>query len=157
MRGRWALAFLGLVFLMLVGGCSNSASDQAREDKTRDDVARATEKTREEAAKAAEQAKPALQEAGRQIGKAAAVAADEAQAAAEGVKEGWNRAKNSSSTPINVNIASEADLKTLPGIGHMDAMHIIEARPYADKHELVSKGAISEAEYGRIRTLITSK
>jgi DNA uptake protein ComE-like DNA-binding protein len=145
MRHRWALGSL-FVVVWLAGGCTwsgNSDDERAREQQTRDEVARATEK-----------AKPALEDAGRQIGKAAAVAADEAQAAAEGVREGWKRGKDS---PVDVNAASEAELLTLPGIGHRDARRIIDSRPYREKHQLVSKGAITEDEYGKIRSLITSK
>jgi DNA uptake protein ComE-like DNA-binding protein len=145
MRDRWVSGSLFLLML-LAGGCTwngNADDERAREQKTRDEVARATEK-----------AKPALEDAGRQIGKAAAVAADEAQAAAEGVREGWKRGKDS---PVDINTASEAELVTLPGTGHRDARRIIDGRPYRDKHELVSKGAITEDQYVRIRGLITAK
>jgi DNA uptake protein ComE-like DNA-binding protein len=150
MRQHWTVgSLLGVV--LLAGGCTwngNSDDERAREQRTRDEVARATEK-----------AKPALQDAGREIGKAAAVAADEAQAAAEGVREGWRRGKDSPSkdSPVDINAASEAELLTLPGIGHRDARRIIDGRPYRDKRDLVSRGAITEEEYGKIRSLITSK
>ncbi len=139
---------VGLVVLCLgVGGCTwsgNSDADQrARDEKTRDDVARATER-----------AKPALEDAGRQIGKAASAAADEAQAAAEGIREGWERGGHHL---VNVNAAPESELTDLPGISRRDARHIVDARPYRDKHDLVVKGAISEAEYEKIRDRITSK
>jgi DNA uptake protein ComE-like DNA-binding protein len=135
-----------VVTVWLADGCTwngNSADERAREEKTRDDVAKATER-----------AKPALEDAGRQIGKAASVAADEAQAAAEGVREGWNRGKEHR---VDVNAAGEAELVTLPGIGHRDARRIIDGRPYRDTHEMVSRGVITEGEYGRIRNLVTSR
>ena len=91
--------FIGvLVFVCfgLLSGCnfngSSDADKRAREEKTRDEVAKATER-----------AKPMLEDAGRKIGKAAAEAADEAQAAAEGVREGWERGHRL----VNVNTASE--------------------------------------------------
>jgi DNA uptake protein ComE-like DNA-binding protein len=139
-----AIGTLGLT--LASGGCTwNRDSDDARsrEERTRDEVAKATER-----------AKPALEDAGRKIGKAAAEAADEAQAAAEGVREGWNRGK---SHVVNVNEAPESELVGLPGIGHRDARRIADSRPYRDKHELVVKGAISEEEYVRIRDRITTK
>ncbi len=140
---RLAVVILCLGFL---AGCnfngSSDADKRAREEKTRDEVARATER-----------AKPVLEDAGRKIGKAAAEAADEAQAAAEGVREGWDRGHRL----VNVNTASESELTGLPGIGVRDAKRIVDGRPYQDKHDLVVKGAISEASYQKIRDRITSK
>jgi DNA uptake protein ComE-like DNA-binding protein len=135
-----------IIFLGLLTGCNfNGTSDadkRAREEKTRDEVAKATER-----------AKPVLEDAGRKIGKAAAEAADEAQAAAEGVKEGWQRGRR----PVNVNTARESELTDLPGIGVRDARRIVNGRPYQDKHDLVAKGVISEATYQKIRERIASK
>jgi DNA uptake protein ComE-like DNA-binding protein len=131
----------------LLGGCDyngNSTADQrAREERTRDEVAKATER-----------AKPALQEAGREIGKAASEAADQAQAAAEGVREGWDRGGH---RLVNVNAATEDELAELPGLSHREARKIVDGRPYRDRHDLVVKGAISEETYAKIRDRITSK
>jgi DNA uptake protein ComE-like DNA-binding protein len=135
-----------LVFATLSTGCTwnrDADDERSREERTRDEVAKATER-----------AKPALEDAGRKIGKAAAEAADQAQAAAEGVREGWNRGK---AHLVNVNDASESELVELPGIGHRDARRIVDGRPYRDKHELVVKRAISEEEYARISDRITTK
>jgi DNA uptake protein ComE-like DNA-binding protein len=140
--------FFAVVLLLgLVGGCDyngNSTADQrAREERTRDEVAKATER-----------AKPALEEAGRKIGKAASEAADQAQAAAEGVREGWDRGGHHL---VNVNAATEDELAELPGISHREARRIVDGRPYKDRHDLVVKGAISEETYAKIRDRITSK
>jgi DNA uptake protein ComE-like DNA-binding protein len=135
-----------LLMVAAAGGCNwsrDSADERSREERTRDEVANATER-----------AKPALEDAGRKIGKAAAEAADQAQAAAEGVREGWSRGK---AHLVNVNSASESELAELPGINHRDARRIVEQRPYHDKHELVGKGVISEEEYARIRERISAK
>jgi DNA uptake protein ComE-like DNA-binding protein len=141
------LVFALLLLFGLVAGCDyngNSTADQrAREERTRDEVAKATER-----------AKPALEEAGRKIEKAANEAADQAQAAAEGVREGWDRGGHHL---VNVNAASEDQLVGLPGISHREARRIVEGRPYADRHELVVKGAISEEAYAKIKDRITSK
>ena len=131
---------------VLLAGCTwnrDSADERSREERTRDEVAKATEK-----------AKPALEDAGRKIGEAAKVAADEAQAAAEGVKEGWSRGAHHL---VNVNSAPESELVELPGIGHRDARKIVDGRPYRDKHDLVVRGVVSESEYEKIRARITSK
>jgi len=142
-----SMAFAFVLLCGLVGGCDyngNSTADQrAREERTRDEVAKATER-----------AKPALQEAGREIGKAASEAADQAQAAAEGVREGWDR---SGHHLVNVNAATEDELAELPGLSRREARRIVDGRPYRDRHDLVVKGAISEETYAKIRDRITSK
>ena len=146
-RAISSLFILCFGLLLLVAGCtwnSNTGSDErTREEKTRDEVAKATER-----------AKPILEDAGKKIGKAAAEAADEAQAAAEGVKEGWTRGGYHL---VNVNVATDSELAELPGISRRDVRRIVEVRPYQDKHELVAKGVLSEATYQKIRDRITSK
>jgi DNA uptake protein ComE-like DNA-binding protein len=141
------LAMIPVAGWFLLAGCDfsgNSTADQrAREERTRDEVAKATER-----------AKPALEEAGRKVEKAASEAADQVQAAAEGVREGWDRGGHHL---VNVNAATEDELLELPGIGHRDARRIVEGRPYADRHDLVAKGVISKATYEKIRDRITSK
>jgi hypothetical protein len=135
---------------LLVSGCgyfelggSDAAAQKARDEKTREDVAKATEN-----------AKPHLEEAGRKIGEAAKTAADDAKAAAEGVREGWNRGGHPA---LDLNSASEADLVTLPGVSHRDARKIIANRPYSDKHDVVTKGALTEDQYLGIRDGIAAK
>jgi DNA uptake protein ComE-like DNA-binding protein len=141
------IVFASVLLFGWVGGCDysgNSTADQrAREERTRDEVAKATER-----------AKPALEEAGRKIEKAANEAADQAQAAAEGVRQGWDRGGHHL---VNVNAAAEDELLELPGISHREARRIVERRPYADRHDMVAKGAISEETYAKIKDRITSK
>ncbi|HZR28518.1 MAG TPA: helix-hairpin-helix domain-containing protein [Terriglobales bacterium] len=91
-----------------------------------------------------------------QLRKGAAAATEEIKkdstAIAQGVKEGWNRDKKGL---VNINSASKAELLNLPGVTQRNADAIIKARPYEDKHELVTKGLLSENEYGRIADSIT--
>src|ERR1700722_20516389 len=99
------MVFAPVLLFGLLGGCdSNSADQRAREERTRDEVAKATER-----------AKPALEEAGRKIEKAANEAADQAQAAAEGGRDGWDRGGHALG---NVNAASEEQIAGLPGVSH---------------------------------------
>src|ERR1700755_1969104 len=98
-------------------GCNSNDPDQRARD----------EKTREEVAKATADAKPALQEAGRKIGEAAHDAANEARAAAQGVRDGWNESHHG---PLDVNAASQTQLDDLPGIDRKTARRIIAGRPY---------------------------
>jgi DNA uptake protein ComE-like DNA-binding protein len=121
----------------------NSADQRARDEQTRDEVAKATER-----------AKPAIEDASRQLGEAARAAAEEARAAAQGVKDGWH---NGQRTPLDLNSATEPQLLELPGIKGPDARRIIGNRPYRDKRELVSKGIISENKYEGLHDLVTAK
>jgi DNA uptake protein ComE-like DNA-binding protein len=75
-------------------------------------------------------------------------------AVVEGVKEGWNRDNKGL---VNVNSATKAQLLNLPGVTQPTADALINGRPYADKHELVTKGVLSENEYGRISGSISLK
>ena len=58
---------------------------------------------------------------------------------------------------MNINAATEGELVELPGISHREARRIVDGRPYADRHDLVVKGAISEEAYAKIRDRVTSK
>jgi DNA uptake protein ComE-like DNA-binding protein len=140
------LSFFLASALIVAGsaGCNSNDPDQrARDDKTRDEVAKATER-----------AKPAIEDAGRKLGEAAHDAADEARAAAQGVQDGWN---NGQHPLVDLNSASESDLLALPGINRSAARRIISARPYRDKHALLDKGVLSGAEYQNIRDRVTAK
>ena len=132
------------IFFMGSAGCNSSDRDQrARDEKIRDDVAKATER-----------AKPAIEDAGRQIGEAAHEAAHEARAAAEGVRDGLN---NGQHPLVDLNSASESQLLDLPGIDRPAARRIIDGRPYRDKHDLLDKGVLSGATYQKIRDQVTAK
>jgi DNA uptake protein ComE-like DNA-binding protein len=138
-----SLCSAALVLASCVGCNANDPDQRARDEKTRDEVAKATER-----------AKPALEDAGRKLGEAAHDAADEARAAAEGVREGWN---NGQHPLVDLNSASESQLLDLPGINRPAARKIIEGRPYRDKHDLIDKGILSGATYQKIRDQVTAK
>ncbi|MFZ2123324.1 MAG: helix-hairpin-helix domain-containing protein [Rhodoferax sp.] len=59
--------------------------------------------------------------------------------------------------PVDINSASEKQLKKLPGIGDADAKRIIANRPYASKVWLVTNGVIGEGPYANIKHLIIAK
>lgn len=48
---------------------------------------------------------------------------------------------------VDINSASRAELKTLPGIGDAEAARIIAARPYPSKAKLVADKVLTETAY----------
>ena len=143
---RLSATTLGWATLVLAAcvGCSTNDPDQrARDERTRDEVAKATER-----------AKPAIEDAGRKLGEAAHDAAAEARAAAQGVRDGWNNGRH---VLVDLNSASEDQLLDLPGINRPAARKIIDGRPYRDKHDLLDKGILSGDAYQKIRDQVTAK
>ncbi len=49
--------------------------------------------------------------------------------------------------PIDINSASRAELKTLPGIGDVEADKIIAARPYRSKAKLLADKVLPDDKY----------
>lgn len=60
-----------------------------------------------------------------------------------------------SSNLININTATQKELESLPGIGHVYAQSIIEHRPYSNIEELLSKGALKEYVYKKVKNNVT--
>mgnify|MGYP002623796387 FL=1 len=52
---------------------------------------------------------------------------------------------------VNINTASQKELESLNGIGPVYAQNIIEHRPYSTTQELVSKGAIKQFVFEKIK------
>lgn len=58
---------------------------------------------------------------------------------------------------IDINTATEVQLKTLPGIGDAYARKIIAGRPYARKDQLTAKNIIPAATYDKIQDKIVAR
>jgi competence protein ComEA len=58
---------------------------------------------------------------------------------------------------VDINTATAAELKGLPGVNDADSAKIIQSRPYADKNQLVSRHVVSEATYDKIKDHVVAK
>ncbi len=140
-----AITVVLVVGMAVMMGCATE-TDQQRRDRE--------EKMRQDAAHVTEQAKPALQAAGKEINQAADRAAEDAKAAVQGAKEGWS---GDHQPLVNLNTAAPEDLTGLPGIDVNQAHAIVQHRPYADKHELVTRKILTPSAYDQISDKITAQ
>jgi len=58
---------------------------------------------------------------------------------------------------VNLNSAPESELTELPDISIASARRIIRNRPYHDTDELLTKHIVSDAEYAKIKDIVTAE
>ena len=143
-RVSTALSFVLIISTM----CGCAPNETAQQQKQRED------KTRAEVAKATDQAKPEIQAAGRELGRVAEEAAREARVFAEGVRQGWVEGGHH---VVNLNSASESELTELPDISSGTARRIIRNRPYRQPAELISKHVVSSEQFAKIKDIVTTE
>jgi competence protein ComEA len=76
-------------------------------------------------------------------------------------KASTSDARSSATAPkadmVDINSATSAELRALPGVTDSDATKIIQGRPYNDKSQLVSKKVVSEPTYEKIKDHVVAK
>ena len=97
---------------------------------------------------AADPAKPATKDAKAPAKAAAPAKADAAKPA---------DTKAAKQEPVDINSATDAELKAIPGIGEMYSTKIIVGRPYANKTQLKSKGILPDKVYEQVKDRIIAK
>jgi DNA uptake protein ComE-like DNA-binding protein len=92
------------------------------------------------------------------LGSSPSLAADKAKPAAAPASASQANASAPSAQPkrVDINSASRAELKTLPGIGDAEASRIIAARPYPSKTKLAVDQVLPEATYQAIKGRIVA-
>lgn len=59
------------------------------------------------------------------------------------------------SKQISLNSASQTELESLPGIGSVSALKVIDGRPYNSIEDLINKKVVGKATYEKIKDLVT--
>ncbi|ADV83819.1 ComEA family DNA-binding protein [Terriglobus saanensis] len=67
----------------------------------------------------------------------------------------WSAAQTTDAL-LDLNTATAAQLKTLPGMGDAYVRRVVEGRPYTMKNQLVQKGILPQTAYDKIKDRIVA-
>lgn len=65
--------------------------------------------------------------------------------------------KSKKPKPVDINRASAAELKTVPGLGDAEADRIVKGRPYPTKAHLVTESVLSYEAYIAVKDRLIAK
>ncbi|MEO6922573.1 MAG: helix-hairpin-helix domain-containing protein [Bryocella sp.] len=74
-----------------------------------------------------------------------------------GAVAGKVEAASGSSGGLDLNTATVAQLRALPGMGDEYVRRVIAGRPYSAKNQLATRGVLPQAEYARIAGMIVAR
>ena len=69
----------------------------------------------------------------------------------------YDKIKNKISVKVNINTATADELDSLPGIGETRSAAIIAARPYKSATDLVTKKALSQGVFDKVKPFVEVK
>lgn len=100
---------------------------------------------------------PALDPKGAAKSIKTGVKADAKASAAAVKQDAKGKAVDAKGKIIDINTATEAELKAVPGIGEAYAAKIVAGRPYANKAQLKSRKILPGNVYEQVKDMIIAK
>jgi competence protein ComEA len=96
------------------------------------------------------------------LAQAASASAQPTAAPASAAQGGKSATKKDAATervvqPVDINSATRAELKKLPGIGDAEADRIVAGRPYLSKAHLQTHEVLSPMQYQAVRELVVAR
>ena len=80
-----------------------------------------------------------------------------AGSARSAVPEASPQARTEAGAPLDLNTATAAQLRALPGMGDVYVRRILEGRPFTAKNQLLTRGILPPEAYGAIRERVVAR